>query len=144
MFLLKKNLPLCRKHSETHFGVFFISDQINTISMDKFYSTPTNEEFYKDCIRQAVYIQFDRMHDASWYRITSDQPLEWFLLNTAKVTSSQLIVRSHQLRNEDERWNADTHLEINVELREKSTTYLLTIEMDQAKLDHFLSHYELK
>jgi len=106
--------------------------------MDIAYNTSTQRDFYQECINLAVYIKFDRMHDESWHRITSDKPLSWFLDNVDKITSSQLIVRKHQLRNEDERWNADNHLEVNVELREGNTTYLLIIEID-AKYSEQLS-----
>lgn len=112
--------------------------------MDKVYSTPTNKDFYLDCIGHAVYIKFDRMHDDSWCRITSDKPLQWFIENTHKITSSQLTVRTHQLRNEDERWNADSHLELNVELRDSQTTYLVMMETDHSFLTYFQDQYALR
>jgi len=117
--------------------------QLRLLMMDKTYSTPTHKDFYVDCIAHAVYYKFDRMHDESWYRVTSDKPLGWFLDNTQKITSSQLIVKAHQLRNEDERWNAGTHLEVNVELREGQTTYLILIEIDKQFLNYFKATYSL-
>lgn len=105
--------------------------------MDIIYTTPTNRDFYILCLMRAVYIKFDRMNDDSWCRITSDKPLEWFLDNTDKITSSQFILRNHQLRNEDERWNKDNHIEINVELRENRQTYLLSIEIDSSFINFF-------
>lgn len=108
------------------------------------YITPTDKDFYRDCIKHCVYIKFDRMHDESWRRVTSDKPLSWFLDNEVKITDSKLQLAYHQLRNEDERWSADNHLEVNVEIRCEQTTYLLAIEIDSKFLDYFLSNYSLK
>ncbi|MDL2241568.1 hypothetical protein LJB91_01505 [Bacteroidales bacterium OttesenSCG-928-L03] len=107
------------------------------------YNTPFSDEFFRDCAAHAVYIKLDRMHDESWQRITSDKPLDWFFGNVNKVTSSQLALVKHQFRNEDERWTADSHLELNVELRESRYTYLLTMEMNTDFLAYFSDKYNL-
>jgi hypothetical protein len=55
-----------------------------------------------------------------------------------------LIVKKHLLENEEERWMAGGHLEINAELRENNTTYLLSIEVGIDQLEEIVRKYQLK
>jgi hypothetical protein len=110
---------------------------------DIYYPTVNTRAFYEDCISQAVAFTLDRMPDDSWRRLSSDQPLEWILDHLDAVITHFLIVRQHTLDEQNERWENDKHLEVNIELRLEQSTYILLVEMDYCYLEYFIEKYGL-
>lgn len=88
-----------------------------------------NKDFLIDCFNHSVHIKFDRMPDNVWYRQTSDKPLEWALENTNKVISTSFKIIIHNLKDEIEKWKNEKHIEVNLELRDEGTTYILSVEI---------------
>jgi hypothetical protein len=110
---------------------------------DTHYTTPNTSAFYRDCIDHAVALTFDRMPDHSWRRHTSDHPLSWVFDHLTAVTTHTLVLRRHTMDFQNERWHADRHLELSLELRIAQSTYLLSVEIDHCYLSYFLERYQL-
>jgi hypothetical protein len=83
------------------------------------------------------------MPDDSWFRFSSDRPLEWILDNTDKITTHFFIIRRHTLEEQNERWGKDKHLEVNFELRGDKSTYIFSAEIDFQYLEYFVEKYKL-
>ena len=111
--------------------------------IDAYYPAINTQSFYKDCISHAVAFTLDRMPDNSWRRLSSDHPLEWIFDHLDAVTTHFLIVRRHTLDEQNERWGADKHLEVNFELRFNQSTYIFSAEMDHCYLEYFIEQYGL-
>ena len=110
---------------------------------DIYYPAVNTQEFYRDCISHAVTFTLDRMPDNSWRRFYSDRPLEWILDHLDAISSCFLIVRQHTLDEQNERWGADKHLEVNFELWFNQSTYIFSAEMDYCYLEYFVEQYGL-
>ena len=107
------------------------------------YITPKTKEFIEDMLLHSVCFKIDRMHDNSWRRINSNLPLEWIYNNINKITLSTLNVVTHSYEDMNEKWNAPKHLELSIELREVTTTYILSMEINFQYLDYFVEKYSL-
>lgn len=107
------------------------------------YPAPLTPDFLRDCIDHAVALSFDRMPDHSWRRLSSDQPIRWILEHLDTATLHQLTVRRHDLDEQNERWNSDRHLELNLELRVESSTYLFSAELEHRYLCYLVERYAL-
>ncbi|MCL1938432.1 MAG: hypothetical protein FWF52_08575 [Candidatus Azobacteroides sp.] len=110
---------------------------------DIYHLTPNTKDFYWDCVQHAVNFKIDRMGDHSWCRVRSDHPLEWILDHLDKVTRHSLIIRNHVLDEQNETWENNRHLEVNLELRENQSTYLFSVEIDFQYLNYFVEKYDL-
>ena len=111
---------------------------------DIYLHTDDTEDFIRDCIDHSVSFTFDQMHDSSWRRTASDKPLKWMFENLDKVMQRSLIVRHHALKEQNEHWGNEKHLELNIEIRGESTTYIFTAEINYCYLEYFITTYGLK
>lgn len=97
--------------------------------MDVYYFEQITEALLKDIINHAATIKFDRMPDHSWQRIASDKPIQWLFSNTDKIISASASRKQHTLKDELNYWEDDSHMEVAIELRVDTTTYLFSAEI---------------